>query len=132
VERRTVIVLDTHALIWWRVAPEKLGRSARRACERGTSLGVSAISFWEIGTLVARGRLKIRIPLGDWVRETLDGPRLESLVVTPEVAVLAASLSMQGDPADRIIVATALQERCKLVTRDEAIAKSNVVDTVWD
>jgi len=52
--------------------------------------------------------------------------------VTAEIAALAASLTMQGDPADRIIVATAAAPACKLVTRDDAIARSNVVDTVWD
>ncbi len=127
-----MIVLDTHALVWWRTAPGKLGRAARRACERSAAVGVSAISFWEIGTLVAKGRIKIRIPLTDWVRETLQGPRIEGLPVTPEIAALAASLTMPGDPADRIIVATALQERCKLVTRDDAIVRANVVDTIWD
>jgi PIN domain nuclease of toxin-antitoxin system len=127
-----VIVLDTHALLWWRAAPEKLGRAARRACERSAIVGVSAISFWEIGTLAARGRLRLRIPLTEWVRETLQGPRIEGLPVTPEIAALAASLAMPGDPADRLIVATALHERCRLVTKDDAIVRSNVVDTVWD
>jgi PIN domain nuclease of toxin-antitoxin system len=127
-----VIVLDTHALIWWRVAPEKLGRKARRACERSPAIGVSAISFWEIGVLAARGRLKLRLPLSQWTRETLEGPHMEGLPVTPEIAVLAAGLEMHGDPADRIIVGTALQEGCKLVTRDEAIVRSGLVETVWD
>jgi PIN domain nuclease of toxin-antitoxin system len=127
-----VIVLDTHALLFWRVAPQKLGRAARRACEKAETLGVSAISFWEVGALVNKGRLKIRIPIAEWMRETLQGPRMDGLPVTPEIAVLATSLSMQGDPADRIIVATALHERCKLVTRDEGIVASDIVETIWD
>ncbi len=127
-----MIVLDTHALIWWRVAPEKLGRKAHRACERSQAIGASAISFWEIGILAARGKLKLRLPLSEWTRETLEGPRMEGLAVTPEIAVLAAGLQMHGDPADRIIVGTALQEGCKLVTRDEAIVRSGIVDVIWD
>ena len=127
-----MIVLDTHALVWWRLAPEKLGRKARRACEKSAVVGASAISFWEIGVLDARGRLKLRVPLSEWTRETLEGPRMEGLFVMPEIAVLVAGLIMHGDPADRFIVATALHLGCKLVTRDDAIVRSNVVETVWD
>jgi len=127
-----VIVLDTHALVWWRIMPEKLGRKARRACERSNAIGVSAISFWEIGVLAAKNRLRLRIPLSDWVRETLEGPRIEGIALTPEIAVVAAGLGMHGDPADRFIVATALQHGCKLVTRDETIARAGIVETIWD
>ena len=127
-----MIVLDTHALLFWRTAPDKLGRAARRICERTDRVGISTITFWEIGTLATKGRLKLRIPLTDWVKETLQGPRIEALPITTEIAVLAASLTAFGDPADRIIVATALEERCKLVTRDEAIVRSNVIETIWD
>ena len=127
-----MIVLDTHALLFWRAAPEKLGRAARRICERSERVGVSTISFWEIGTLAAKGRLKLRIPLAEWVKETLQGPRIEPLAVTTDIAALAASLATFGDPADRIIVATAIEESARLVTRDELIVEANVVDTMWD
>jgi PIN domain nuclease of toxin-antitoxin system len=131
VERRKVILLDTHALLWWRLSPEKLGKQARRACERSATIGVSAITFWEIGVLASRGRLTLRVPLSEWTRETLEGPRMEGVSITPEVAMVAAGLGMHGDPADRIIVATALHHRCKLVTRDEELTRAKLVDVVW-
>ena len=127
-----MIVLDTHALLWWRSAPDKLGRRARRACERADALGVSAISFWEVGVLARRGRVKLRVPLSEWTRDVLAGPNLEGLAITPEIAVIAAGLGMHGDPADRLVTATALHHGCPLVTRDDAIRSAGIVETVWD
>jgi PIN domain nuclease of toxin-antitoxin system len=127
-----LIVLDTHALVWWHLAPDKLGRAGRRACERADAVGVSAITFWEIGALASRGRIRLRVPLADWVRTVLAGPRMHGLPVTPEIAVIAASLGLHGDPADRLIVATALHHAARLVTYDESITRARIVDTLWD
>lgn len=127
-----MIVLDTHAVLWWLSAPEKLGRAARRACERADAIGVSAMTFWEVGILARRGRLKLRVPVSEWMREVLAGPKIEPLAVTPEIAVIAAGLGMHGDPADRLLAATALHHGCRLVTRDEAIRSAGVVETIWD
>lgn len=126
-----MIVLDTHAALWWPTAPGKLGRAARRACERADRIGISAITFWELGILSLRGRIKLGIPVAEWMREVLSGPRIEALPVTPEIAVLAAGLGMHADPADRLITATALHHRCRLVTRDESIRAAGIVETIW-
>jgi PIN domain nuclease of toxin-antitoxin system len=127
-----MIVLDTHALLWWASAPDKLGAKARRLCERADRIGLSPISFWEVGVLCSRGRLRLTTTLSEWARDVLDGPRIEQLPLTTEIAVLAAGLaSLHGDPADRMIVATAIRHGCKLVSRDQAIERSGLVETVW-
>ena len=128
-----MIVLDTHAVLWWPYKPQKLGKRARRACERADRIGVSPMSIWEVGMLASRGRIRLRLPLSQWAGELLSGPRVLELPVTSEIAVLAAGLGgMHGDPADRIIIATAMQHGCKLVTCDEAIARGGMVETVWE
>jgi PIN domain nuclease of toxin-antitoxin system len=127
-------VLDTHTWLWWVSAPGRLGRTARRAVERADTLLLSAISVWEVALKVRRGRLRLTLPLETWLPAALDVPRLELAPLDVAVAVRAAALegtTLHGDPADRFIVATALERGWPLVTKDEAITAAGVVETVW-
>lgn len=127
------MVLDTHAWIWWVSDPAKLSQAARRAIEAARTLRISAISCWEFARLVSKGRISVdRGPL-EWMRQALAQPRVELIPVTPEVAVTAAQLgeSFPGDPADRLIVATAIQEGVGLVTKDDRLRRIQSLDTVW-
>ena len=126
-------VLDTHAWIWWVSEPSRLGRRARLALDQATRIGVPAICCLELATLAARGRLTLdRSPL-DWIHDALALPRVELLPLTPAVAVKAAGLpaAFPGDPADRLIVATALLEAATLVTKDDRVRRSGTAETVW-
>jgi PIN domain nuclease of toxin-antitoxin system len=127
-----VIVLDTHAWIWWTSAPERLSKRARSAIDEADELGVAAISCWELAMLVAKGRLELdRDPLV-WIRQALAAPRVELAPLSPEIAVRAAGLErFTGDPADRMIVATALQRRAALVSKDERVRAAQAVEVVW-
>lgn len=128
-----MIVLDTHAWIWWAASSRELSAPARHAIDGADCVGVCAISLWEVAMLVAKGRLEFdRDPL-EWMQQALALPRVELLPVTPDVAVEAAALGGEfpGDPADRLIVATALDYGAPLVTRDAKIRRSGVVRTVW-
>jgi PIN domain nuclease of toxin-antitoxin system len=129
-----VIVLDTHAWLWWLAAPERLSDTARDAIDQAPSIGVSTLSAWEIATLVARGRVSLDRDVSLWVRQGIAEDRVEALAPSAEVAVAAGLLdgrSFPGDPVDRLIYATARSVAATLITRDEAIRAFDSTSTLW-
>jgi PIN domain nuclease of toxin-antitoxin system len=124
-----VIVLDTHALIWWVTGDSQLSARARAAIDGAVDAGqrvlVSAISAWEIAMLVERGRIALAMDLDEWLAavESLDGVSIVPL--TPHVAVQSATLpgEFHKDPADRMIVALARERNALLVTADHRIQR---------
>ena len=126
-----MIVLDTHAWLWWLVAPRRLSRPAARAIDRADRIGVSPMSVYEVAQLVQRRRVKLDVPLRTWVREALALERVEALPLTAEVALDAAQLHFEANPADRIIYATARAAHAQLVTRDERLRAFDPELTVW-
>jgi PIN domain nuclease of toxin-antitoxin system len=128
-----VILLDTHAWVWHVAKPEKLSKRAAEALEQADRLAVSAISCREVATLVSKGRLVLDRPTREWLLQALAQPRIELAALSPTIAARSAELGddFHGDPADRILVATALERRMPLVTRDKLIRASGVVRCVW-
>ena len=118
-----MILLDTHALIWLLLDDRRLGRQARQIIAGAwpdNEVAVSAISFWEIAMLGAKGRLELLVDAGAWRAGMLDEGLVE-IAVDGEIALHAGSLrDLNGDPADRIIVATALTGH-QLVSADQRI-----------
>ncbi len=129
-----MIVLDTHAWLWWLSGPERLGKRATRAIDKADRLGVPAISVWEVAMKVQTGRLRLNQPVATWVEQGLAvDPRLELLPLLPSISVESAALSWDHrDPADRLIVATARVYESSLVTADERIRASGLVRCIWD
>jgi PIN domain nuclease of toxin-antitoxin system len=127
-----MIVLDTHAWIWWTSDPAKLGRRGRAAIEAADRIGVPAVCCFEVAAAAARGRIGLdRAPL-EWLEQALTLPRVQVMPLTPAVSVKATQLGgFHGDPADRLIVATAIIESATLVTRDKNIRNYPGVTTVW-
>lgn len=127
-------LLDTHAWIWWVNGSRELSKRARdaiSAASREGALSVSAISCWEIGTLVARGRLELNISASDWIARSEALPYLTVHPVDARVALRAAELPpVHQDPADRVIVATAIVLGSSLVTKDRRLREYGVT-TVW-
>lgn len=121
---RTLILLDTHVLIWVDQNVASLGAEARRLIgdfEAKGDIAVSAISFWEIAMLNAKGRLDIAVPLADWRRDLIKTGIVE-MPVTGAIGIAAALLDdLHGDPADRIILSTAAQIDASLLTADRAL-----------
>ena len=127
-----MIVLDTHAWIWWLDGSKKLPARTRRRIDRAKAVGICAISCWELARLVVHGRLKLDRQVHEWVASALRAPRVELLPLEPEIAVAAAALgAFGGDPADHMIVATARDRKAPLATADERIAVSGLVEVVW-
>ena len=129
-----MIVVDTHVWIWWILDTERLSDAQRRVMEdnEDDSIGVSAISCWEIAKLCEYRRLELPVELTEWFAAALSYPGVSLLGITPEVAVESTRLpgGFHRDPADQIIVATARVHACDLVTSDEKIVKYPHVRTI--
>lgn len=122
----TPLMLDTHAALW--VGTASLGDDARRAIDAATDAGqllLSPIIAWEIGTLVRKKRLRLGRPVEEVVRDMFSERGVVTAICTPAVACAAGTLDdgFHGDPADRIIVASAMVYGADLMTRDEAILR---------
>jgi PIN domain nuclease of toxin-antitoxin system len=128
-----VIVLDTHAWIWWRAEPGRLSATGVRAIAEADTLGVSSISVWELGTLVRRGRISLDREVTSWVRNALADARVAVLSPEADVALAAALLddSFPGDPADRLIYATARRAGARLMSRDDRMARFDPARVFW-
>lgn len=121
------LLLDTHAWIWLfegrpdRLADDLVVRLERAG--RSSALFVSAISVWELGMLVAKGRLVLNRDVADWVSATRRAPGVRVVTVGAAIALAAAALppGLHGDPADRLIAATARHRGATLVTADERL-----------
>ena len=121
------ILLDTHYWIWLQFGAEdvfsaRVRRTVDGAAAEGRLL-LSVISVWEVGMWEAKQRIRLNLPCERWVREALDTPGFSLVPLTPEIAVDSSRLPgvFQGDPADRIIVATARRLGARLLTRDEKL-----------
>ena len=130
-----MILLDTHAVIWLLVAPEKLSGPARerilRARQDGEQIGFSPVSLYEITYAVQRERLRLHIPLQDFV--TAIRAQLDLVPLSAEIAVCAGELPepFDGDPMDRILAATAMIQDCPLISSDTKIRKAELCTVVW-
>ncbi len=128
-----MIVLDTHALVWWTQQPELLGNDAAEAIAKSDQILIPAICFWETSLLVRTGRLSLKRgqPVDEWASEVLAIPRVIPVPLTPALALSADTFQMHPHPADRFIVATALEQRAPLVTKDELLRSLSWLKTVW-
>jgi PIN domain nuclease of toxin-antitoxin system len=129
-----MIVLDTHAWLWWLAAPARLSRAAAEAIEQAPLIGVSTLSAWEVAMLAMRGRISLDRDVSLWVRQALADERVESLAPSADVAVAAGLLDAQsfpGDPVDRLIYATARSTGATLITRDTAMRAFDSASTLW-
>lgn len=116
------LLLDTHALLWWQAGSGLLGAGAAEAIDSAARVLVSPLSCWEVAMLVAKGRVALDRPVGRWVDDLVSGA-VEVAEITPRIAATAGSLvDFHGDPADRLIYATAATEGLVLVTHDRRLA----------
>jgi PIN domain nuclease of toxin-antitoxin system len=139
VGRQSVILLDTHVLVWSLQDEPRLGAEARKLLDEqilADGLMVSAITPWEIALLAKKSRIVLGIDIGRWIDEVLALPGVVLADLEPKIAVDSVNLpgDFHNDPADRIIIATARHHKIPLLTVDRAIldygaaGHANVID----
>lgn len=116
-----MLLLDTHIWLWWiNGTPCKLSSSLLERIEHAETVAVSAISCFELEWLARHGRIELDISLDDWFSGALSETEIICLPVTGQIARLAASLpEHHKDPQDRLIIATAINNNCHLVSADK-------------
>jgi PIN domain nuclease of toxin-antitoxin system len=129
------VLLDTHVWVWWLTPRSPLQRRDREGLDALAlkhELQISAVSLWEAQMLHARGRLELPLAFADWLERAADDRMLTVLPLDVPVVLALDSLprGFRGDPADRLIVATARSRRIALATYDAAIRRSRAV-TLW-
>jgi PIN domain nuclease of toxin-antitoxin system len=126
-------LLDTHVWIWTQEARENLGPIAQALIEdTGNAVYISPISTLEISRLVNLGRISLKGSLANWIAVTMKNLLAQTAGISHDIA--ARTYDLQGDfhkaPADRLLVATALEGDLSLITADERILDYPYVKTV--
>ena len=114
------LLLDTCAWIWIAQGHERIHKKATTYLEKH-SWALSAISIWEISMLCSKGRIKINTDIRTWVNQALTRqPNISLIPLSPEILMLSTELNIaHQDPADRMILATAKDQKLTLVTGDQ-------------
>ena len=120
------LILDTHAFIWLMNGSKELSSDVKTLISnvaKQNLIGISAISLWEISMLHARKRIFLNQPCLEWIERSLEAPGIVVCPLSPKIAAESTALpdEFHGDPADKIIVATARIIGAPLVTKDEKI-----------
>ena len=131
-----MIVLDTHALIWWVGGIKRLSKQAGQLVEEEKKRGevmISVISVWEAAILIKKGKLKLTMNLTEWVESLEKSFYVKIMPIDSWIAIESVNLpgEFHKDPADRMIVATARQLGAKLVSKDKKILNYKHVQAVW-
>lgn len=118
------VLLDTHALLWWQAGSSRLVASALSSVRTAAVVLISPISCWEVSMLVSKRCITLDRPTATWVRDLLGQDRIDTADLTPQIAVDAAELpDFHGDPADRLLYATARSLRIPLITKDDRLRR---------
>lgn len=131
-----MIILDTNALIWWTTAPEKLSKKGRKAIENAiseTEVLVCSISIWEVYLLIKNNRIRFTIDVDSWLEKVERLPSFRFVPVDNAVASKSVKLPdlKEDDPADRMIIAAALQYGATIITSDKKILNYSYVQSIW-
>jgi PIN domain nuclease of toxin-antitoxin system len=129
-----MIVLDTHAWIWFVDDPSKLSRKLLDAVDvsiENQNLYISSISVWEVMLLVSKNRLRFAVPVESWLERCEKTGLFSFIPVDNAISKLSVNMSLHGDPADRFIAATAVHLGARLATKDKKLRASHKVETLW-
>lgn len=131
-----MITVDTHVILWDALQPEMLSEKAKRALKDANQSGgilFCSISLWEIAMLIRKKRIEVNVPYIEFVDLLFSSNRCVFQEITPEIALLSTTLpdTINNDPADRIICASSLVTKTPLLTADQNLRQSELVQTIW-
>lgn len=123
------LLLDTHVALWLDSGDDRLRASTRAVIDgcwqNGGTIFLSAVTAWEIALLVDTGRIELDVPVAAWIDRFVERPGIEAVPLGHRAAARSYQLHHleHRDPADRLLIATAIELACPLVTYDERIAR---------
>ena len=125
------LLLDTHIWIRWLSAAQPLDDKLISSIEEAERLAVSAVSCWEVTYLAKKNRIELPMALSEWMTAALDGSGVEVIDISSRIAVQPAELpDIHRDPADRFIIATALESGFHVVSFDERFKQYDCIKDV--
>lgn len=114
----SVVVLDSHVVHWWSAEPDRISATAATAMSGADELAVADISWFELAWLARHERIVVTVPIISWLQQL--AAHVRTIPISAAIAATAVSLpsSFPGDPADRLIYATAIENGWRLITKD--------------
>lgn len=129
------LLLDTHVWIWLVTDEKKLSSKALKVIngKKGDILYISMMSVWEVSKLHEKGKIKFDRPIYKWINGALEYPKLSVIDLSNDICMQSCDLQIKEivDPIDQLIIATAMEEKLKLVTADEKIRKYSNIKCIW-
>ena len=131
-----MILMDTCAIVWDALEPTKLSDAALAAINKAdehNTLIIADVSLWEIAMLINKGRIQIETTAANFINLYLQSRNIVVQSISPEIAELSVNLGAEinSDPADRIIAATSIIHNAQLITADQNLRNSNLLDSLW-
>ena len=129
-----MILLDTHTWIWWVDDSTQLSQRAKVTIDTAAAdsgFYLSSISAWEVAMLVHKGKLQLTMDVDIWVAHTEALPFVTFVPISNRIAIQSVTLPIHPDPADRIIIATALSLGATIVTKDSKMSAYANIQTIW-
>ena len=129
-----MILLDTHTWIWWVDDSTQLSQRAKVTIDTAAAdsgFYLSSISAWEVAMLVHQGKLQLTMDVDIWVAHTEALPFVTFVPISNRIAIQSVTLPIHPDPADRIIIATALSLGATIVTKDSKMSAYTNIQTIW-
>jgi PIN domain nuclease of toxin-antitoxin system len=119
----TTVLLDTHVVQWWSAEPDRVSPEAAGAILAAEELVVASVTWFELAWLARHERIRVSVPIRSWLQGL--AAEVRTVGLTPAIATTAVELpaSFPGDPADRIIYATAIEHGWRIVTKDERLRR---------
>jgi PIN domain nuclease of toxin-antitoxin system len=115
------VLIDTQVVLWAGGAPERLG-DARRLMDEAEERLISSATTWEVVIKSALGKIRLDMPIADWIQRSLSELAAQSLPITNDHAAAVARLEpIHRDPFDRMLIAQALYESALLLTADRSL-----------